>query len=162
MLLLCFWCLIRDIDRRENEGFLYSLVIFMHYRRNVTLGDSNFLGDQLETHLHFPLSFIIDIIAVLDLKNIFNLLSLLSEKVSEVFFLAFFSFLDDSILADWPASYGLFAQRFFMFDFEDRASPFSTGTHFLELLLQLFAEKKMERKFTQAEKTWKKDSSIKE
>ena len=40
-----------------------------------------------------------------------------------------------------------------MFDFEDRASPFSTGTHFLELLLQLFAEKKMERKFTQAEKT---------
>ena len=66
----------------------------------MTLGDSNFLGDQLETHLHFPLSFIIDIIAVLDLKSIFNLLSLLSEKVSEVFFLAFFSFLDDSILAD--------------------------------------------------------------
>ena len=30
-----------------------------------------------------------------------------------------------------------------MFDFEDRASPsFSTGTHFLELLLQLFAEKR--------------------
>ena len=27
----------------------------------MTLGDSNFLGDQLETHLHFPLSLIIDI-----------------------------------------------------------------------------------------------------
>ena len=42
-----------------------------------------------------------------------------------------------------------------MFDFEDRASPFSTGTHFLELLLQLFAEKKNGKKVYTSRKDMK-------
>ena len=59
------------------------------------------------------------------------------------------------------ASYGLFAPRFFMFDFVP-SSFFFSFQH--SQLPQLFVPKgkKKPRKFTQAEKTWKKDSSIKE
>ena len=111
----------------------------------VTLG-----GDQLETHLHF-----------LSSSNRYSrtssyFLTFWSSDLTEFFFLAFFSFLDDSI---WQIDLQVMvcSRRDFsclILKIESLLGLlFQLGTHFLELL-QLFAKrKKMERKFTQAEKT---------
>ena len=118
----------------QGSGLLYSLVIFMHYRRNVTLVTVTFWGDQLESHLHFLLSRLWLWVSgfpriqhSLHLSDIGKFISL------EIHFSA--RRRDDALSGSLFgkivlgrltfASYGLFAPRFFMFDFVPSSFFFS-------------------------------------